>query len=71
VTKLYGFLQLRRGLWEHVRNGSLTRTGALVYIYMLTQADPYRRLEGISSVHRKRPEHSQKHREIRFAWTGR
>ena len=39
MTKLYGFLQLRRGLWEHVRNGSLTRTGALVYIYMLTQAD--------------------------------
>jgi hypothetical protein len=39
VSKLYGFLQLRRGLWEHVRNGSLTHTGALVYIYMLTQAD--------------------------------
>jgi len=39
VTKANGFLQLRRGLWEHVRNGSLTRTGALVYIYMLTQAD--------------------------------
>src|SRR5215469_14932103 len=39
VTKTNGFLQLRRGLWEHVRNGSLTHTGALVYIYMLTQAD--------------------------------
>jgi hypothetical protein len=39
VSKSNGFLQLRRGLWEHVRNGSLTHTGALVYIYMLTQAD--------------------------------
>jgi hypothetical protein len=39
VSKENGFLQLRRGLWEHVRDGSLTHTGALVYIYMLTQAD--------------------------------
>ena len=39
MSKVNGFLQLRRGLWEHVRNGSLNHTGALVYIYMLTQAD--------------------------------
>jgi hypothetical protein len=39
VSKTNGFLQLRRGLWEHVRDGRLTRTKALVYIYMLTQAD--------------------------------
>jgi len=39
VSKTSGYLQLRRGIWEHVRNGSLTHTGALVYIYMLTQAD--------------------------------
>src|ERR1019366_5144364 len=34
-----GFLQLRRGIWQHVRDGSLTHTGALIYIYMLSQAD--------------------------------
>ena len=39
MSKATGFLQLRRGIWDHVRDGSLTRTGALVYIYMLTQAD--------------------------------
>jgi hypothetical protein len=39
MSKERGFLQLRRGLWEHVRDGSLTHTGALVYIYMLSQAD--------------------------------
>ena len=39
MSKENGFLQLRRGLWEHVRDGSLTHTGAIVYIYMLSQAD--------------------------------
>jgi hypothetical protein len=39
MSKTSGFLQLRRGIWEHVRNGSLTQTCALVYIYMLCQAD--------------------------------
>jgi hypothetical protein len=39
MTREKGFLQLRRGLWEHVRDGSLTHTGALIYIYMLSQAD--------------------------------
>jgi hypothetical protein len=34
-----GFIQLRRGLWEHVRNGSLNPTAALAYIYILSQAD--------------------------------
>jgi hypothetical protein len=39
VSKANGFLQLRRGLWEHVRDGRLTHTEALTYMYMLTQAD--------------------------------
>src|SRR5262249_27866895 len=39
MSKANGFLQLRRGLWEHVRDGRLTHIEALVYIYMLTQAD--------------------------------
>ena len=39
MSKATGFLQLRRGLWEHIRDGRLTHTEALVYIYMLTQAD--------------------------------
>jgi hypothetical protein len=39
MAKEKGFLQLRRGLWEHVRDGSLTHIGALIYIYMLSQAD--------------------------------
>lgn len=39
MSKGNGFLQLRRGLWEHVRDGFLTHTGALVYIFMLSEAD--------------------------------
>jgi len=39
MSKENGFVPLRRGLWEHVRDGSLTHTGALIYIYMLSQAD--------------------------------
>jgi hypothetical protein len=39
VSKLSGFLQLRRGVFEHVRDGRMTRTAAFCYIYMLTQAD--------------------------------
>lgn len=39
MSKRNGFVPLRRGLWEHARDGSLTHTGALIYIYMLSQAD--------------------------------
>lgn len=34
-----GYLQLRRGVFEHVREGSLTHMEALTYIYMASQAD--------------------------------
>jgi hypothetical protein len=34
-----GFFQLRRGLWEHVRDGRMTITEALAFIYIGTQAD--------------------------------
>jgi hypothetical protein len=39
VSKGNGFLQLRRGVFEHVRDGRMTMTEAFCYIYMLTQAD--------------------------------
>jgi hypothetical protein len=39
MSKENGFVPLRRGIWEHVRDGGLTHTGALIYIYMLSQAD--------------------------------
>jgi hypothetical protein len=34
-----GFFQLRRGLWEHLRDGRMTITEALAFIYIGTQAD--------------------------------
>jgi hypothetical protein len=34
-----GFFQLRRGIWEHVRDGRMTITEALALIYIGTQAD--------------------------------
>jgi hypothetical protein len=34
-----GFFQLRRGLWEHLRDGRMTNTEALAFIYIGTQAD--------------------------------
>lgn len=34
-----GYLQLRRGLFEHVRNGRLSHAEALVFIYITAQAD--------------------------------
>jgi hypothetical protein len=34
-----GFFQLRRGLWEHVRDGRMSITEALAFIYIGTQAD--------------------------------
>jgi hypothetical protein len=39
VSKENGFLQLRRGIWNHVRDGSLTAVAALAYIFMLSEAD--------------------------------
>jgi len=39
VSKSNGFLQLRRGLWEHVRDARLSITGALAFIYICSEAD--------------------------------
>ena len=39
MSKSNGFLQLRRGLWEHVRDGRLTITEALAFIYICSEAD--------------------------------
>ena len=39
VSKEYGFLQLRRGVFEHVRDGRMTITEALGFIYICSQAD--------------------------------
>lgn len=34
-----GFLQLRRGLWDHLRDGRMTRLEVLAFIYICSQAD--------------------------------
>jgi len=39
VSKLYGFLQLRRGIWDHVRDGRMSITEALAFIYVCSEAD--------------------------------
>jgi hypothetical protein len=39
MSKENGFLQLRRGLWEHVRDGRMSVTEALAFIYICSQAD--------------------------------
>ena len=39
MSKSNGFLPLRRGIWDHVRDGSLTPIAALAYIFMLSEAD--------------------------------
>jgi hypothetical protein len=39
MSRERGFLQLRRGIFQHVRDGCLTPVRALCLIYMLTQAD--------------------------------
>lgn len=39
MPKFSGFLQLRRGIFEHLRDGRLTHMEALALIYILTQAD--------------------------------
>jgi hypothetical protein len=39
VSKLTGFLQLRRGIFEHVRDGRMSHMDALTFIYIVAQAD--------------------------------
>ena len=39
MSKENGFLPLRRGLWEHVRDGRMTITEVLAFIYICSQAD--------------------------------
>lgn len=39
MSKENGFLQLRRGLWEHIRDGRMSITEGLAFIYICTQAD--------------------------------
>lgn len=39
MSKENGFLKLRRGLWEHVRDGRMSITAALAFIYICSQAD--------------------------------
>jgi hypothetical protein len=39
VSKENGFVPLRRGLWEHIRDGRMTITEALAFIYICSQAD--------------------------------
>ena len=39
MSREAGFIQLRRGIFEHVRDGRLTPLTFLVYIYIISQAD--------------------------------
>jgi hypothetical protein len=39
MSKGNGFLQLRRGLWEHLRDGRVSPTAGLAFIYICSQAD--------------------------------
>ena len=39
MTKENGFLQLRRGLWEHIRDGRMSHLEALAFIYIASEAD--------------------------------
>jgi len=39
VSKENGFLQLRRGLWEHIRDGRMSITEGLAFVYICSQAD--------------------------------
>lgn len=39
TAKETGFLQLRRGLWDHVRDGRMYSTEAVAFIYICSQAD--------------------------------
>jgi len=39
MSKQNGFLQLRRGVWEHVRDGRMSVTEVLAFIYICCEAD--------------------------------
>jgi hypothetical protein len=39
MSRESGFLQLRRGLWEHVRDGRMSTTEALAFIFICSEAD--------------------------------
>lgn len=39
MSKENGFLQLRRGLWEHIRDGRMSVTEGLAFVYICSQAD--------------------------------
>jgi hypothetical protein len=39
MSKENGFVPLRRGLWEHVRDGRMSLTEAAAFIYICSQAD--------------------------------
>ena len=39
MSKERGFLQLRRGFWEHVHDGRMSVTAALAFIYICSEAD--------------------------------
>lgn len=39
MSKENGFLQLRRGLWEHIRDGRMSHLEALAFIYIASEAD--------------------------------
>jgi hypothetical protein len=39
VSKENGFVPLRRGLWEHIRDGRMSHLEALAFIYICSQAD--------------------------------
>ena len=39
MSKENGFLQLRRGLWEHIRDGRMSITVGLAFVYICSQAD--------------------------------
>ena len=39
MSKENGFAPIRRGLWEHVRNGRMSHTEALAFVYICSQAD--------------------------------
>jgi hypothetical protein len=39
VSKENGFVPLRRGLWEHVKDGRMSHLEALAFVYICSQAD--------------------------------
>jgi hypothetical protein len=39
VSKANGFVPLRRGIWEHVRDGRMSHLESLAFIYICSQAD--------------------------------